>query len=138
MPITNYSSSKAIQVTETTMGKYVDRGDPAAHDFTLVDIVQDNAWHDLNLSAIVALAGADHLVHLIVGVKATKSDNFLYFREKGNVNEINIVCVRTQSANVASDEDCLVLMDTTRTIQYKATADDWTGILISVRGWIED
>lgn len=120
------------------MAKYVDRGDPAAFDFTLVDIIQDDSWHDLDLSGVVAPAGASHLVHLIVGVKGTKADNYLYFREKGNVNEVNIICVRTQAANVASDEDCIVMMDATRKIQYKAAVDDWTAILIAVRGWVED
>lgn len=131
-----YSPSLGIQVTEAGM-KYVNRGDPATFDFTLADITQDDAWHDLDLSGIVAEAGAGHLVHLIAGVKGTKADNYLYFRAKGNVNEVNIVCLRTQAANVGSDEDCLILMDATRTIQYRANINDWSAILIAVRGWVE-
>lgn len=131
-----FSPSKGIQVEEEGM-KYVDRGDPADYDFILTDLVKDDAWHDLDLSGIVSPAGAGHLIHLFLAVKATKGDNTLCLREVGNVNEVNQVCSRTQSANIANNDDCLVLADVDRKIQYKATENDWTGILISVRGWFE-
>lgn len=133
-----FSISKSTQVLEAIVGKYVDRGDPATFDFALGDITQDDLWHDLNLAGIVPESGANHPVHLIVAVKATKADNYLYFREKGNVNAVNVVCARTQAANVSLNLDCLVMMDAARVIQYKATIDDWTGIQIAVRGWGED
>lgn len=134
----NYSPSVASLVTEVIVGKYVDRGDPIGYDFILANLITDNAWHDLDLSGIVAPAGAEHLVHLVIIIKATKSDNKLLFREKGNVNEINRVLVRTQTANIAKDKDCFTMLDVNRKLEYKADIDQWTAIAMAVRGWIED
>lgn len=137
MPIT-YSPSVASLITEVIVGKYVDRGDPVDDDFTLIDIIADDAWHDLDLSGIVAPAGANHLVHLVVIIKATKSDNRLIFREKGNINAVNSLLIRTQAANIFADKDAFTLLDSSRVIEYKASPNEWVSMSIAVRGWVED
>lgn len=116
---------------------YVNRGDPVDYDFIMTDLLLDDAWHELDLSSIVAPGGAGHLVHFFLAVKATKADNTLCFREVGNVNEINQVCARTQAANIGNNDDSWVLADVNRKVEYKGTLDDWTGILIAIRGWVE-
>lgn len=139
MPTLNmeYSPSVATQLLEAIMAKYVDRGDPVAVDFTLVDIILDGTWRDLDLSGIVAPAAANHLVHIGVGAKATKANNCIRFRKNGNVNDANIVAQFTQTANVSDNEDFLVMMDTDRKIEYNGDTDDWGALTIVVRGWIE-
>lgn len=126
MPITNYSPSKAIQVTEVIDMKYVDRGDPAEVDFTQADLTLDDAWHELDLSAIVPAAGANHLVHLKALATIT-----IAFREVGNINTINVTPEAT-----GMHADSWVMLDANRKIEYMTSA----GMIgtLTVRGWWTD
>lgn len=113
-----YSPSKGIQVTEYIMGKYADRGDPAVPDFTEADLIMDGAWHELDLSGIVAAAGANHLVHI-----RSWEDVMPNIREVGNVNDLNIGAE-------------WVMMNADRKIEYKNFGGNFTKLV--VRGWVED
>ncbi len=119
------------------MGKYVDRGDPAVPDFTELTLTLDGAPHDLDLSGIVAALGALHLVHFRVELHPTE-DVILRFREKGNVNWENKVEIAALVSAVGMQKnDCWVMMDANRIIEYVGSMAAGT-IKLTVRGWIED
>lgn len=115
--------------------KYVNRGDPAVPDFTDTDLIIDNNWHELDLSAIVPEAGANHLVHLRIDFGGTGATLEGWLRERGNANTENAERYITRDEATHSRSG-LVMTDTQRKIQYRV----WIGMNtfnITVRGWLE-
>lgn len=119
---------------------YVDRGDPAAPDFTKPGFTIDGAWHDLDLSGIVPAAGANMLVHLSLDVMPGTIGKYIRLREKGNSNSYNIGGL----AGIYGHRDYLrsdvwVKMDANRVIQYQVESVplDWDSMEVTVRGWME-
>jgi len=113
---------------------FVDRGDPAAGDFEAGTLTTDDAWNDLDLSGIVAEGAAfvylsAHLEYTLVGFKCR-------FREKGNLNEYNILIAETQGAGVTVLVCGFVKLDGNRKIEYRASDCVWDLLRITVRGWI--
>ncbi len=112
---------------------YVDRGDPAAYDFAIGDLTIDGAWHDLDLSALVA-AGAKAVL-LIGHLQGAAIDWKINFRKKGNTNEINHSDMETIRANVTRHRSSIVALDVNRVIQYNADNQAWAALELGVRGW---
>ena len=112
---------------------YHDRGDPAVYDYDKDDLTKDGAWHDLDLSAIVP-AGAV-LIKIVGHVEGAGVDWKIWFRKKGNVNEINHGGMETLRANVERHRSATVTPDANRVIQYKADNVAWTTLDLAVRGW---
>lgn len=130
--------SPSVASTVEGIVKYVDRGDPANYDFRKEDLIQDSAWHDMDLSGIVPEAGANHLVHISVTIQATVAENYLILQKKGNVNFPAVGRTRTQVADIMLDEsDIFVMMDADRKIEYQASTGNWSRIDVAVRGWLE-
>lgn len=126
----SYSST---WVPETNTDLY-DMGDPGAATFVTADFTCDNAWHDLNLSAIVP-AGTK-AVFMRVLITDLSIGNFLRFRKNGNSNAITSPAARTQVANVTFEApSILVFCDTNRVIEYLGNSafDD---IVVVITGWI--
>lgn len=128
------------------MGKYIDRGDPAAADYGLgTPFEHDNVWHELDLSSpipIVPPAGANNLVLLRVNLAYDEAGQWIEFRTLGNVNTFNEAYVLT-SAVVGStvNVDVFVKMDANRKIEYRLSGTDplkWIHLFVTVRGWVED
>lgn len=114
---------------------YVDRGDPAAQDYTAADLTTDGTWHDLDLSAIApANAG---FINILLALKDNAVNSTFELRNKGNVNVINRPVLNTQVANVITYHEYIVPCDTNQVIQYKATNLTWDLIRISVAGWFK-
>jgi len=95
---------------------YIDRGDPAAADFTIADFNITNAWTMLDLSAIVP-EGAT-AVNCSFTIKATSVNRKFRLRRHGNVNDIAMGKVRTQVANVLIGDNCTVAVDADRKVDY--------------------
>lgn len=113
---------------------YVYRGDPAAQDFTLVDFTIDGLWHVLTLPAFVPIDA--RLVHLELIVRSAAVNRTFRLRRSGNVNEINVVRVRTQVANIRVHEDCSVSMQPgNRNIEYHGVLAGFTQLDLTVKGW---
>jgi len=122
-------------VTEvSTICPYTDRGDPDAVDFEVGDLIANGAWHDLDLSSIIA-EGAT-LVHLRVKIYDDAAERAISFRKKGNSNEINIGVAKENYAERSNYEDVWVACDSNRVIEYKATNTTITILDITVAGWI--
>ena len=113
--------------------QFVDRGDPAAWDFVLTDLITDGAWHELNLSAIVPLGTAAAV--LDITYSQGSPGDYILFRKKGNVNEINIGVTRVQAANVVNDACLIVALSSDGKVEYKTINATFTVINILVRGW---
>ena len=122
-----------LEVSVAAGHKYIDRGDPAAHDFDQTDLDMDNAWYLLDLSDIVLDSDAV-LVHLLIFIKDSVAGLSLHIREHDNSNGINIAAIATQVANVWICGECQVSIDSFRLIAYKVSGPA-DGIYITVRGW---
>lgn len=112
---------------------FVDRGDPAAQDFTLVFFTQDNAWHDIDLSAI-APAGAK-AVSLSIIVTSQGVGRSIKLRTKSNINDKNISSVFGGAVGVPAGGDYTCPLDESRFLQYKMLTDSFTFISFTVKGW---
>ena len=112
-----------------------DRGDAAAADFTEATLTADNAFHDLDLSAIIP-AGTPAVL-LAVEYTSTSASQSIVFRKKGNTHAINEGELTTQVATKKVAADILVACDANRKIQYLITDPvPPTAINITVRGWL--
>lgn len=112
---------------------YVDRGDPAAHDFTLVDLTTDGAWHTLDVSAIIPKTAQAVLWR--GQVEGAGADWTVLFRKYGNTNEINVCCLETLRANIVRCRLCVGAIDHNQKIEYKIDNENWGTINLTVRGW---
>lgn len=111
-----------------------DRGDPAAFDFTEVDLTMDNTWRDLDLSSIVADPDASWALLRVV-MQDSNIGRTLHFRKNGNVNAI---AIQGQTIIVADqDHQFIVLVpcDTGRRIEYRASAAI-ASVDIAILGWV--
>jgi hypothetical protein len=115
--------------------EYVDRGDPNAADFETADFTFDNAYHDLDLSAIVTDSDAEVVFYRAV-IKATAAGHNLICRKNGNANEFNTETLSCPVANVYIYAGGHVACDENQVIEYKCTAAlDYA--LFIVRGWLK-
>jgi len=117
---------------------FVDRGDPSALDFDIDDLTCDGTWNDLDLSSIVPSGTV--AVCLRVGVRDTDAaGSDIDFRKNGNSNAINKSSCSSPVANVAVSFDIIIPVDTSRVIEYNASANYSSGagdaINIVVKGY---
>lgn len=112
---------------------FIDRGDPAAASFSLVNFTTDGAWHDLDLSAIVP-AGAKGVAMSVILVNAAVFKNVM-FRKKGNANIWNRSLVTIQVATIPISDDIEVPIDTDRKCEYNFVAGGWVAAFVTVKNW---
>jgi len=118
--------------THGTKSGFQDRGDPGAYDWTEATLTEDNAWHDLDLSGIVA-AGAKAVLFKVVmkdGATGTTFD----LRENGNANAVSMGTIITQVSNVWVTGDLICACDSDRKVEYKASAA-FDNLNVLVKGW---
>lgn len=113
--------------------RFFDRGDPADLDYDKDDLTRDDAWHDLDLSAVVPANSV--LVLFRITIQANNIADLFQMRTNGNVNWPNFVNCRLQASNVPVTYDKLVACDTSRIIEYKASNFGWAFINITIAGW---
>jgi len=113
--------------------KYVDRGDPAALDFTVGDFITDNTWRELDLFPIVG-AGVK-LVLLFIDVWDADTVFQYEFRQKGNANAFNIAKRKAIASGFGFYEDIEVLTDVNGKIEYRMSSGTYDTIDVLVRGW---
>lgn len=111
---------------------FIDRGDPAAADWSQATLTLDGTWNDLDLSALVpANASAVMLNCFIADNLVGKS---IGFRKSGNANVWNTSAVYTQVAGILNQQDIIVPASANQKIEYLGDAGIDT-ILLTVRGW---
>lgn len=112
---------------------FVNRGDPTVHDFTQATLIQDNAWHELDLSAIVPENAKGVCIYIeAIHASATKT---IMLRKSGNVNETVLSRLRTLVAGLAHYKDATVACDENRKIDYWIQTPNWTLINFTVKSW---
>lgn len=121
-----------IAAAKTEIG-YFDRGDPTTFDWELSDLIADNNWHDLNLSAIVP-AGARCVLFNVLHHSTSSSGRFM-MQTNGNANGNNIASIRTQTAFRYQDFPFLVAPDADRIVEYRIVPPGTNFLRITVRGW---
>lgn len=114
---------------------YVDRSGIAAEDFDQGDLTMDNAWHDLDLSAVVP-AGAT-VVYLRVNTYDNSATAYLLLRKNGSVGAFDARMCRTPVVDTNLENYILVGCDASRVIEYLAN-ETFTAINIVILGWIID
>lgn len=114
---------------------FVDRGDPAAWDFTAGTLTTDGTDQDMDLSSIVP-KGAK-AVSLRLYLKDSAVGSYIYFFTKGNSNAFNVAIIRIQVANVDYETDLLVACNKDRVVTYHggASGDAFDIANVVVKGW---
>lgn len=114
-------------------GFFVDRGDPAAVDFTSANFTKDNAWHELNLSSIIPEHA--HGIVFSLTVQANAIAKLVTFREPGNAHAQNASKARTIVANMRHQLDCVCVISADRKIEYRAAVAIYEYLEFTVKGW---
>jgi len=111
--------------------QYYDRGDPAVADWEESDLTCDGNWHTLDLTTVnSAIAQATEVkLRVVFG----GGSGWLYVRENGNSNEVNMDGQIYESGDPQSAFTLLVTPDENGYIAYKASAAGT--IDLSVAGW---
>ena len=127
-------SEGRLEVSVVAGHEYVDRGDPAAADFTEADLTMDANWYDLDLSGIITDSDAV-LVHLGVTLSDLTLGSRILFREKGNVNTFNACRLYTQGVDQVTYGEFWITLDANLYIQYYAS-EVLSVLYITVHGWM--
>jgi hypothetical protein len=108
--------------------------DNTGWDFTKTDFTTDGTWRDLDLSSLVPL-GATHVL-IRLAVEATSVNWAVHLRGKGSSSTVGTGGARSQVSGVVNENAFIVPCDSSRVIQYSGTNGSWSGIWLSVQGWI--
>lgn len=130
----DYSPSKGIFLGVIGMA-YKGRGDPATPDFEAGDLTLNGTPQELDLSGIVPVAGAGHLVHIAIYFTGGVNDYFRMFK-MGNVNQKNRTEAISQVDGKNAFTDGWVTLDADRKVQYQGVPP-WS-LEVTVRGWLVD
>lgn len=117
----------------TNRHRYFDRGDPAVADFVIGDLILDNTWRDLDLSAIVPSGAV--AVNIKLNIRANRINRFFGVRPNGNVNVWNTVALWTQVADQQLGGVYVLGVNSDRKIEYRAPAAFFDLINILICGW---
>ena len=120
-------------VTLAVSGTYVDRGDPAAYDYTQATLTTDGTWRDLDLSGIVPAGAKAVSINLLLADDVAGS--FFALRKNGNTNAFLQTPFYIQVVGRLSGHTVTVACDTNRVIEYFASNLTWSTITIVVNGW---
>ncbi len=112
---------------------YTDRGNLANYDFNKDTLIEDGAWHDMDLASIVGAGIRLVLLKVVVGHTTVGEPGNL--RTKGYTGSANVAVIRAQEAGYDNISDMWVLTDASGVIQYMFSNTTWAKIDIAVRGW---
>jgi len=112
---------------------FIDRGDTAAADYTKDTLTTDEAWHTLDLSAIVPKGTTAVAIRLFIRTGA--NNRYVTFKRNGQANNINSSYVLTQASNVSYGCDIIVPVDSDRKVEYKIENVVWTTCNVTIKGW---
>jgi len=115
---------------------FVNRGDPAAWDWTVGDLTTDGTYHDLDCSGIVP-SNAVAIVFFIQVEDGTAEIPFR-LRKNGNSNGYNVGEVRTIVTDVTSSATLIVPCDANQVVEYYGYNTTWSTINIVIVGWFTD
>lgn len=112
---------------------WVDRGDVSSLDFEIADFTKDNAWHDLDLTAIIPTTA--RLILMDFDYNNTSNERHIEIRKQGQTYNFNHTEIHTRVAAQADHAMMVVSCGINRIIEYKMAAVGWTELAMTVRGW---
>jgi len=112
--------------------KYVHRAGVTGYDYEESTLIQDGAWHVLDLSAIIPASAK--LVLLRVGAAHGLKGKYFRVCKAGESTMYAYVNVATQVADVLNEQTALVDCSGQQ-IQYWATIGTFSRLLLVVLGW---
>ena len=114
---------------------FVSRGDPEIGGKNLGDLIADDAWHDLDLSAIYGVGM--RLLVIQTNIAGGGGPGIVQFKQKGIINDLNVVAILTDVGyNVI--QDVLVQTNASGVIQYMMSSGGTIGGCdLCVRGWFD-
>jgi len=115
-----------------TMG-YRDRGNCGGPDHHLATLVRDNAWHDLDLSAIVP-DGAN-CIAFNLRLRAAVTGKTFRLRNKAVTTEEPRAMTSVYPAGLNCWFDMFIGCNADRVIQYRMSTDPWLNVELTVKGW---
>lgn len=115
--------------------KIVNRGAIPSEDFTIGVLIRDDAWHDLDLSAIIPISAV--AVHINIRGANSGIARHIIFRAKGDTSAIYLTGHYQPYVTSLFLSDTWVKVGTNRTIQYNAHPTGWTTLSISILDWIK-
>ena len=122
-------------VVRTQNGVFVNRGDPAAVDFTEATITIDGTWHDMDLSAICPVGAKTVLLRVLVLRNAAPNSSYgFYMKKKGQTNDINVGAMYYQVNGIGLTQEMTISLDANRFVEYKAQVA-YDVLHITVAGW---
>ena len=114
-------------------GGYVNRGDPADHDFTVGNFTTDATWNELDCSSIVP-AGA-RAIQFTVRLYDDAAESVLYFRPGGASEGKNSARMHIQLVNVPMYYTFIIGCSVDRKIEYYGSNLTFSGIDVTIMGW---
>jgi len=126
---------RLVEYLRKYLSQPFERGDPAAVDFDVDDLTQDETWNDLDLSTIVPEDAVS--VVLEVKIKDDAVNSIVKLRKNGNTNAISVASLKTQVADISVYQNITIPCDTSRVIEYYATNTTWTIMDVTVVGWFK-
>jgi hypothetical protein len=125
-----------ITIIDSINKLYTDRGDPSAVDYVIGDLIEDEAFHDLDLSALIPPSAISVELSIVYTASAVNKD--FIFRKNGNSNVINAPRIRSQVANQSIVGLVKVSCDTSQVIEYYLDSPESTTASIIVVGWYKN
>ena len=114
--------------------QFVSRGGTDGWDFEKADLLINDLWHDMDLSAIIPENAV--AVQLRVEFRNTAANRYVTFREKGIGDEYCIYKKMTQVGDVYKHLYPMLHVDGNRKIEYKVdSGNGWSYINIVVLAW---
>ena len=112
---------------------YVDRGDPIAFDFTVIDFTKDGTWRELDISAIIPVTAKAILMEF--DIETVNREKHIRIRKYGNTNAINHQDIETFNGGIHQSGSVIVSVDYNRIIEYNIDNATWTELDMVIRGW---
>jgi hypothetical protein len=128
-------NDRLVEYLRKYLSQPFDRGDPSSPDWEETDLTTDETWNDLDCSSIVpedAIA-----IILYVKIRHSGANKILKFRKNGNSNEYNIMHLKTQVADITTQQQGIVFCDSDRVIEYYGSDITFDLIDITIIGWFK-
>jgi hypothetical protein len=116
-----------------TQHSFIDRGDPAAYDFTKANLTLDGYYHDLDLSAIVPAEA--RAVLLRTRIRSTTVNAYIRLKKKGNVNDYNVSQSIQYLASAYISAELTQPIGTDGLLELWGSSEPWNNVDIVVKGW---
>ena len=131
---TNISNLRQDVATVEAKTTWVWR-DPTAWDYEKADFVDDTAWNDLDLSAIIG--SGKKVIEIRLRIQDGVANSVIQFRTNGQTNAYNAVMRRTQVAAQIYETDFRIETDTDGVIEidFSPKPTDWNVANIVIRGY---